>query len=96
MQNRLGMLLLLGKHTLWGVLHRKVSSSLLMQEIGVFGSSHRRKRSLIKDCRLGMPWIGTGAGGNPVFMSANEVCVLVAMVMDVQARWGRCHHCQWK
>ncbi len=62
----------------------------------IWAQPHRQKRSLIKDCRLRMPWIGTGAGRNPVFMSANEVCVLVAMVMDVQARWGRCHHRQSK
>ena len=31
---------------------------------------------------MGIPWIGSGAIGNPAFMSAREVSIAVDMVLD--------------
>jgi hypothetical protein len=43
--------------------------------------------SSIRDSSVGIPWIGSGAKGNPAFMSAREVSIAVDMVIDVQVRW---------
>jgi hypothetical protein len=40
-----------------------------------------------------IPWIGSGKGGNPTFISERVVSVIVDMAEGVLARWGRCHHC---
>lgn len=36
----------------------------------------------MRDLSVGIPWIGSGAIGNPAFMSAREVSIAVDMVLD--------------
>ncbi len=40
-----------------------------------------------------IPWIGSGEGGNPIFISERVVSVIVDMAEGMLARWGRCHRC---
>jgi hypothetical protein len=35
----------------------------------------------MRDSSVGIPWIGSGAIGNPAFMSAREVSIAVDMVL---------------
>jgi hypothetical protein len=42
----------------------------------------------MRDSSFGIPWIGSDAKENPVFMPAREVSIVVDMVIDVQVRWG--------
>jgi hypothetical protein len=41
----------------------------------VWAQRQRWKSSLIRDWSVGIPWIGSGAGGNPAFMFAREVSI---------------------
>jgi hypothetical protein len=49
-------------------------------DLCVCTQQQRWKRSSIRDWRVGIPWMGSGACGNPVFMSAREVSVVVDMM----------------
>ena len=49
----------------------------------VWPHQHIWNNSSIRDLRVGIPWIGSGAKGNPAFMSAREVFIVVDMVIDV-------------
>jgi hypothetical protein len=40
----------------------------------------RWKERLISDWRVGIPWMGSGVCGNPVFMSARGVSVIADMI----------------
>ncbi len=42
---------------------------------------------------MGIPWIGSGKGGNPAFISERVVSVIVDMAEGVLAIWGRCCRC---
>jgi hypothetical protein len=39
------------------------------------------KRSSIRDWRVLIPWMGSRACGNPIFMSMREVSIIVDMMM---------------
>jgi hypothetical protein len=51
----------------------------------IWAQRQRWNNNSIRDCRLGIPWIGSGADGIPAFMSAREVSVVVDMVIDLLA-----------
>jgi hypothetical protein len=51
----------------------------------IWAQQQRWNNSLIRDCRLGIPWIDSGADGNLAFMSAREVFVVVDMVINLLA-----------
>ena len=54
----------------------------------VWAHRHMWNSSSIRDSSVGIPWVGSGAKGNPAFMSAREVSIAVDMVIKVQVRWG--------
>jgi hypothetical protein len=59
-------------------------SRFIVAEAGdlcVCAQQQRWKISSIRDRRVGIPWIGSRACGNPTFMSVREVFVMVDMMM---------------
>ncbi len=50
-------------------------------DLCVCSHQQRSKRSSIRNWRVGIPWIGSRACVNPVFMSVREVSVIVDMMM---------------
>ena len=49
----------------------------------VWAHQHMWNNSSIRDSSVGSPWIGSGMKGNPAFIFAREVSVVVDMVIDV-------------
>jgi hypothetical protein len=51
----------------------------------IWAQQQRLNDSSIRDCRLGIPWIGLEADRNPALMSAREVLVVVDMEINLLA-----------
>ena len=56
-------------------------------DLCVWAQRQRWNKTSMRDCRLGVPSMGSGAGGKPAFMSARVVSERV----DMLVRWGGCH-----
>jgi hypothetical protein len=57
------------------------------------GTAAEVKKKFNQDCSMGIPWIGSGKGRNPAFISKRVISVIVDMAEGMLARWGRCCHC---